>query len=363
MFWTFISMLLVVMVHAYNLKISYLQPWTVPGEKMTINSFTQYFLANGIFRFMIPMLFAISGYLYAMQDNRNYKQRIKKRFRTLFLPYLIWSAFGLALTYILELFPHTRQMIVQTQFMQIDNHTLLLHQYKWYEWLVRWILVPVPYQLWFIRVLFIYNLAYPWLLYCVTNKTAQKVFFPLVVLFWLSDIGIPLLEGEGLLFFSLGIWIQKNNFNIELPNKWLNPFPWLIVFVVFATVKTWLAFKGMPVLGNAIYQVLLVLHKLVIFSGLIAVWFGSNTLVNRLMKYQWFVRLTGFSFIIYALHTPILFYANALLFPLMEHIANFRLQLFVTLPLTIILFCIATGVVLRKIMPKFYSTLTGGRGF
>jgi fucose 4-O-acetylase-like acetyltransferase len=361
-FWSFVSMFLLVFVHAYNLQISYLQPWTTPGEALTGNSFIQYFLANGILRFRIPMLFIISGYLYALHDSRPYKQRTNKRLRTLLLPYLIWSAFGLLLTYVLEMFPYTRSMISQSHFMQFNNHITLLHQYKWYDWLVRWILIPVPYQLWFIRVLLIYNIAYPWLRNWVSNKKGRWIFFPVAIFLWLTNFGIPFFEGEGLLFFSLGIWMQKTGYNIQSPNKWLKPLPWMLLFVIIAAIKTWLAFKGEAYLGKAIIPVLLFLHKLVVFSGLVAAWFGCDALVKKFMQYQWFVWLSGFSFIIYALHTPLLFYANATLFPLVEHIANYRIAVFMLLPVLIIIFCIATGALLRRVLPKFYSILTGGRG-
>ncbi len=361
-FWSFISMFLLVFVHSYNLHVNYLQPWTIPGERMTVNSFTQYLFANGLLRFRIPMLFIISGYLYALHDNKPYKQRTNKRLRTLLIPYLIWSAFGLLLTYVLELFPYTKHIIEQTQFMQIDEHRTLLHQYKWYEWLGRWILIPVPFQLWFIRVLLMYNIAYPWLRNWVTNKTGRNIFFPIAILLWLATFGTPFFEGEGLLFFSLGVWMQKTNFDIQSPNKWLKPLPWFVIFIVVAIIKTWLAFNGQAFLGNAVYPVLLVLHKSVVFSGLVAAWYGCDALVKRCMSYHWFVWLSGFSFIIYALHTPILFYVNYSVLPLLEHIANCRILLFCTLPFVIIIFCISTGAFLRKVVPEFYSILTGGRG-
>ena len=100
-FWSFVSMFLLVFVHAYNLNQSYLQPWTMPGEPMTVTGFTEYWLANGIFRFRIPMLFIISGYLFAISDHKPYKQRAGKRVKTLLYPYLIWSAVGLLLTFVL----------------------------------------------------------------------------------------------------------------------------------------------------------------------------------------------------------------------------------------------------------------------
>ncbi len=171
-----------------------------------------------------------------LHDERPYNKSIQKRFRTIFLPYLIWSAVGLILTYLIELSSYGRGIVEATHLMELSNHRILLHDYKWYEILLRWIFLPVPYQLWFLRVLFIYNLVYPALRWCVLKFA--HVFFFVIVLFWLSDISFILFEGEGLFFFSLGIWLQKNNFNIREPRKWFKPLPWAIMFVTLSIAKT-----------------------------------------------------------------------------------------------------------------------------
>lgn len=208
-FWSFVSMVLLVFVHAYNLDIRYMQPWTIPGQNMSFTAFSEYFFANGIFRFRIPMLFIISGYLYALHDYKPYKERTNKRLRTLLAPYLLWSAIGILFTLLLESFPFGRNLVESSHIVQIDETRQLLVNYHWYEVLFRWIFLPVPYQLWFIKVLLIYNIAYPAIRWCVTHPVARWIFFTVAVLMWLGTMGFVIFEGEGLLFFSLGIWIQK----------------------------------------------------------------------------------------------------------------------------------------------------------
>ena len=225
-------MFLLVFVHGYNLELRYLEPFTVPNEPLTPTGFVEYFLANGIFRFRIPMLFAISGYLFALHDDQPQGQRVKKRLKTLLAPYLLWSAFGIGMTYGLELIPFTREMIADSHVVQIDNTRILIHDYYWYEILARWIVFPVSYQLWFIRVLLIYNLAYPLILRWVTGNRSQRIFFPIVFLLWLGSFGFIFMEGEGLLFFSLGVLLQKRNFSLDSPTEWLNPAIWGLVFVI-----------------------------------------------------------------------------------------------------------------------------------
>mgnify|MGYP002079423350 CR=1 FL=1 len=361
-FWAFVSMFLLVFVHGYNLHDRYMQPWTTPGEVFTLTAFIEYFLANGIFRFRIPMLFIISGYLFAMHDYRPYGERTRKRLKTLLLPYLIWSAVGFAFTYGLELFPYTRDIVSVSNIVRIDDHRALLHDYQWYEMLGRWILIPVPYQLWFIRVLLMYNIAYPAIRWCVTHRVAKWNLLGVALLMWLGTMGFVLFEGEGLLFFSLGVWMQKSNFNIDLPVRWLKPLGWGIVFISLATAKTIIAFLGQPVLGGAIFPVLIILHKLVIFSGLVAAWFGCNGLVEWCMNRKWFVWLSGFAFMIYAIHAPLIAYATDAVFAVVNHVPYYRMLTFIFLPLTIIAFAVGTGALLRRIWPGLYGVLTGGRG-
>ncbi len=362
-FWSFVAMFLLVFVHGYNLQDNYMQPWTVPGEPLTFTAFTEYFLANGIFRFRIPMLFIISGYLFAMHDYRPYGQRTRKRLRTLLLPYLIWSGFGLALTWILEIYPYTRDVVAGSHIVQIDETRMLLHDYKWYEVLGRWILIPVPYQLWFIRVLLIYNIAYPAIRWCVMNRTGKWIFFGFAFLLWLGTAGFVIVEGEGLLFFSLGVWMQKNNFDIDNPKRGLNPVFWGITFLTLSAAKTWLAFNGEPFMGNAIYPVLAIQHKLVIVSGLITAWYGGNFVVDFFMKKPWFVWLSAFSFMIYALHAPLVAYATNAVFTYIDHFYAYRMLTFIFLPLSIIGLSVGLGALLRRFVPGFYGILTGGRGF
>ncbi len=357
--WFFLSMVMLLFVHSYNLNLRYLQPFTIVGEKLTVTSFVEYLFSNGLFRFFIPLFFSISGWLYAAHDDRPYRKSIGRRFQNLIVPYLIWSAVGLLFTYILEFSFYGRNIVLKTQLMTLSNNRILLHDYKWYELILRWIFVPVSYQLWFLRVLFIYNLAYPVLRWAIQNW--PKVLFPILVLFWLSNIGFLFAEGEGLLFFSVGIWLQKKNFDIQVPGKWLNPWWWGIVFVIVAVLKTFLAFLGFGIFGNAIFPLLLFLHKIVAFSGLIAMWFESEFFVRWLMGKKWFVRICSYSFMIYVLHAPLVAYAIIATLPLLHGIPDYRLVTYLLLPLVLLCFCLLTAMMIRKGMPGMYSVLTGGR--
>lgn len=79
-FYSFLSMFFLVYLHGYNLNKTYLFSASTVDEKLTFTTFTEHLLANGLFRFRIPMLFVISGFLYALTDHKLYTERTKKRF-------------------------------------------------------------------------------------------------------------------------------------------------------------------------------------------------------------------------------------------------------------------------------------------
>ncbi len=361
-FWSFVSMALLVFVHAYNIDIRYMSPWTTPNEPLTLTTFTQYFVANGLLRFRIPMLFVISGFLYALHDSKPNGERVRKRFHSLIVPYLLWSALYLVLFCLVEMIPAGAAAIEQSHVAQMGPEGGLVHEYPWWAFPVRWILAPLPYQLWFIRVLFFYNLAYPLLRRALEGRTSRNLFLGIVGVMWILSMNLLLIEAEGLLFFSLGIWIQKGGFDIDRPRPWLNPLLWGAVCVGVAALKTWLAFRGQALLGEGLHPTLMVLHKLTIASGLVAAWFGFDPAVRWCMARPWFVWLSGFSFMIYVLHAPLVAVAIDPFFALLGYAEGYRMLSFVLLPLVIIAFSVVVGALLRKAAPGVYAVLTGGRG-
>lgn len=356
-FYSFLSMLLLVFVHGYNLENSYLQPFTVVEEPVTLTTFTEYFLANGLFRFRIPMLFIISGYLFAAHDAKPYGARMKKRLRTLGIPYLCWSAFALLLTFVWQQFPATAQAVKQAQLDQLgDNRPYT--EIGLGGILFRWTLAPVAFQLWFIRSLLVYNALYPLLLKAVLK--IPKIWFPIVVFLWFTTFGVIFIEGEGLLFFTLGMAIQKSSFEIEKTPRWLHLKLWFPIFIISAALKTFLAFQfGWDITS---FIILSLLHKICVFSGLVTVWYGCNKLVSFFMNRKWFVWLSAFAFIIYALHVPLVNYSTRIAFTYFSDMPYMRLVTFIVLPIIIIGCCVLTGTVFRSVFPKVYTLATGGRG-
>lgn len=359
-FWALFSMLCLVFVHGYNLNNRYLQPFTTVQEPLTFNTYIQYFFSNGIFRFRIPMLFIISGYLVTIKfPTATYKKLVSKRFKSLFLPYLIWSSIGFLFTYLLTLNSYTNSFVVESGLMWIREDMQHINQYPWWAILARLTFFPIGFHLWFLRTLFILVLTYPAIKWICTKKIYNIIFFSLIGLMWLLEFNILPIGNESLLFFGLGIFVAHSKFDIETPKPWMKPLLWGGLFVVSALIKTFIAFHNLTMLGS-LTQVLL--HKICVFGGLVFAWYSSNALVVWANKQNWYHRLLPFNFIIYVAHVPIVTYAINWVFSWAGDFPNYRLLTYIFLNLVVIFVCVILGWVIRKISPKVYSLLTGGRG-
>ena len=360
-FWALVAMVLLIYVHAYNLHPRYLEPWTVVEEPFTAGNALQYFLANGLLRFRIPILFAISGYLLARRDDGQlaHGARVRRRLRTLGLPYLLWSGLWLLALWVLEQFAVTRQAVIDAEISPFWPRQLL-SQLSGPELLARWLVVPAPFQLWFLRSLLLYNLAYPWLKKAVLAR--PKIYFFIAGLLWFFMVPLPLIEGEGLLFFGLGVWLALRNKNVLAPPSGLR-LPWLaVLWLGAAALKTWLAFQAEPASGLPMALLMLTLHKLGEASGMLTAWFGLDWLVRAAMRRGWFRWLSGFSFLIYALHVPFVNYATELALRYGRGLPHRHLLTYLLLPLLVVLVAVGIGALLRRAAPGLYAVLTGGRG-
>ena len=359
-FWSLVAMMLLVYVHAYNLHPRYLQPFTPVQEPLTAGAGLQYFLANGLLRFRIPILFAISGYLFARRAGAvPHRARIWRRLRTLGLPYLLWSGLWLLALWGLEQLPLMRQAILDAEISPFWPRQLL-SQYTTGEVLQRWLVVPAPCQLWFLRSLLVYNLAYPWLKTAITRRPA--VYFGVAGGLWFFMVPLPLVEGEGLLFFGLGTWLALRDHDVLTPPVWCRVWLLATLWLGTAALKTWLAFRAGPQFSLALALPMLALHKVGEISGMLTAWFGLNGVVRWCMARSWFRWLTGFSFMIYVLHVPTVNYATELALRYGRGIPHVQLLTYLLLPVAVIAVSVGLGALLRWAGPGVYAVLTGGRG-
>jgi len=150
---------MVVFIHSYNVTVKF------SSGNMSFNDgynvFIQNFFSQGITRIAVPIFFCISGYLFFLKFRGTINEfvlKYKKRAKSLLLPYLIWSIWGLVFYFGLQLFPQsknffTNDLIVNYSLKKILN-TIFLN--------------PIPYQLWFVRDLIVLVILTP-IIYWLTK--------------------------------------------------------------------------------------------------------------------------------------------------------------------------------------------------
>lgn len=358
-FHSFLCITLLLFVHGYNLNQTYLVPFSYVDERLTFTTFIEHFLANGALRFRIPLLFIISGYIFALQDKKPYVERMRKRFFTLIIPLFIWSAVGLLITYLWQQHPVTAKAVYNSQLDQFgDNRPY--DQMNWFQVFQRWLVRPASFQLWFIRSLFFYNLLYPFFRWAVTKYAA--IWFSIAAVLWFSMFNFFVFESQGIFFFTLGIWICKTDFPLEKKPKWFSHFVSWLFFIGISVIKTFMAFELAPDNPETKY-ILQTLHLVTVSAGIVAIWFGFDHVVKWCMNKRWFLWAVAFSFIIYALHVPLIQYVTRLFFIYLNGLKYHRLFTYFAAPLVVFTFCIIFGAIFRRFFPKAYRIATGGRGF
>ena len=375
-FWSFVSMVLLIYVHGYNMHDGYLQPFTLPRasrEPYTFTVFFEYLMSNGILRFRIPMLFAISGYLFALGDAKPHGRRMLKRLRTLGIPYLAWGVIALGITWLLE---HWTNNTCQAVINSGIAGEFMMEDYPWQDYMHRFFF-PINFQFWFLRALIFVNLIYPGLRNGIRRRP-KAMFWVAGVLwatspislsfigywvfsYWSLDSVLSFISPEGILFFMVGIYYAKRGGVPQSPPRQTKPWHWLAAWLGLSLLATVLSMYFTDYSAATVIPLLL-LHKMVVFTGLVAAWHNLDGLVRRFMAWPAFVWASAFSFVIYALHVPLINYLTQLAFLSAKHLPGYRLATYIFLPILIVGFCIAIGAGLRSLSPMVYGWLTGGRG-
>lgn len=352
---SFFCTLTVVWVHSFNLDDRYLWPGYKVFDGFDLNSFVQLFFANSLFRFAIPLFFLISGYLMAEREGKiSYEKMVGKRAKSLLIPYLAWSFVGLMITYWWESDPALNVFVESAHLRAFDNQSL--HTLNPIQWIQTWLLEPVSFQLWFLRTIFLYSVLYP-----ILEKALGRIpiwIFSFLGINWLISSGFFIIEAEGLLFFSLGIFIQKKKISIQdfpVPI----PFYGLVLLVIFLSLtKTSLAYFP----GDWTFPVSYLIHKLHQPLLLLVFWFGYDRL-PKCNPGAWFDQLSVTNFFIYGAHVPFVYYATDWFFSAFGRENSTRLMLFAALPIATILLAGLVGLFLKRFNPVVFKIFSGWRKY
>ena len=336
-------------VEIQDVRINYADLW--PWTNYIFNFFSE--VLPGI---CVPLFFFISGFLFFYNVDfckEIYKKKVKSRYKTLLVPYLIWNFIGF-LILITQMHPRFLSL-----FPLLKDYRIDITEFFSYFW-VRELPMdppeaerafPINAPLWFIRDLMILVLASPIIYYLI--KKIKVIFILLMGIIYYFNLakylGIPETCHQSIFFFPLGAFFSLNRLHfVELAEKakWtLYAYPLLAI--------------GDTLTKGATYNFWF--HKTGIMIGMIvAILVASNLIKNNKIQTNKF--LSNASFFVFAAHLLFMTkYMKVLVMIIQPQSPYLVLILYFFVPITTIIFCLGIYKILYKISPTVAKTVTGGR--
>jgi peptidoglycan/LPS O-acetylase OafA/YrhL len=338
---------------------SYRDP-SAPSVRSIPYSVVERLFTDALPRIVVMMFFAISGFLLLWGHDGSWathRRKIAARTRSLLVPYLTWSLLGILVYLLLQSLPWTAPWFANSARSLVGRSAG--------ELLLVWLFDPIPYQLWFLRDLWLMVVVSPLLLWslqrfggCAVLALAVPHALGVVVPGPVPDK--PLLTGDTYFWFAVGgLFAVRRLPLVFAPSAapW-----WLGATLLVACARAWvLAHATWPVTAPLATTPDLYWFKAVHFVGVPSLWLVYDRWLTWMERPFW-LRISNYAFFVFVAHEPLLTMVRK---PLVRwfgtgdaaHAAEFACTLGGTL-----LIVLTAGVLLRRALPRVFAFLCGGRG-
>lgn len=320
--------------------------WAIYGD-----SFIKYpitYISRVIFSPSVPLFFAISGYLFFVTGSltkEQYKLKLKKRFYTLLIPYLVWNLLYLLL-------PIGTMLILGREHSVID----LLQSI----WSSPGVTIPADPPLWFVRDLIVCVVFSPVLFWIIKSKVTGTIIYLCIISLWLIEpnwLNLPPgISYISLVFFAAGGYIGVYQIDLEgIINKFWRAF--ISIFFILSLFNLFTT-NYVPDSNRVVVDNIPILNKIGYTIGCIAYLSISMRSNSYLSKYD----MVG-SFVVFAAHWEILGITSKVV----AHFCPSEISQFTAFCIYIIYIGVSFigALLLNKIISRsqlFTKLLTGGRG-
>ena len=313
---------------------------------MRFNHILQNVISVGLGRCAVPLFYMISGNLFFLNTENRISvvfNKMKKRIRTLLIPYIIACLFFPLFYWVMELIPIAGKYIngdgISILFRESFSEILLTLFYRGNN-----TSVPLAFHLWFLRDLIILVMISPVLFY-VRRMIRKEVI--VVGLFLLTYCGcneyLPIVSA---FWFMLGdaslMRLDKCKFWIVMP-----------LFVLLSFFELYLKCVWLENLS-----------LLVVILGVISIWNLCDLCISKsfiLTNHRYLMSICSFTFFIYLYHEPTLNIVRKLIVVVVGD-SSFGFALaYLLSPWIFVSLAVLIGTVLKRRMPKVYPVLVGGR--
>lgn len=359
----------VVFIHSFGINEYALPSLNISSlTGMDIYNLIRICFSHVLTQVAVPIFYLISGFLFflglkELKIRVEYLNKVKSRFRTLVIPYILWNVISILSIVGLKigafLFKGKPLSNIVDYFQENGWLHLFWNCNVWGEEHINWLGVSMPwtgpsnFPLWFLRDLIVVVLLTPLIYWLI--KHLHHYFIWILAFCYISGIWFNL-SGFGItsiFFFSAGAYFSISGKNLveEFRRVRLSSFA---LGVLLFGVMLW--YDGLNTTkGNFIYPLWIIADICVTFNLAVYIVKSCRLKIPPL--------LSNSSFFIYAIHTLLILRVSMTLCSKILHWNNpliLTIRYFMV-PILTVCICLMLYWLMQKYSPKILSLLTGNR--
>lgn len=337
-------MLLVMIKH--NVIVKGLFIHDLPFEESSLVTIIKEFFANGLGELAVPVFFIFSGFLL-FSSEKTYLQKLKSRFRSIFVPYTIWTVVYFGVWLILK-----KMEILTGEVNPVTD---------WQEWTFRDYILrffgykdvfhfPFVGSFWFLRDLMILVFFSPVLKFLV--KRFPLILFSSLLIFYIFAVRLPLIHYASAFYFSLGSLFAVYGVNFF---EACDNFRFKDSLILFLVGFLFFYFDKKNI-GNDFN--LSCSFFLMMAGGIVTIFKSSKLILENEKVFGLTKYLAPLTFFVYAVHAPVL---QELVKKLTLHAKFPSLLQFLLACILDIGLSLLFAIIFRKLFPSVFAIICGGK--
>lgn len=329
---SFVFSLLVIWVHSYNAEL-YLgsTQWA-----QSIGRF-EYRIINWLAQIAVPGFFMISGYLfYRNFDLSKLRRKWESRIRSVLVPYILWN-FLYYIGYVVgSRLPWMGEVVgkgVIPLRLDVAVDAILNHTYN--------------YVFWYLFQLILLILLAPVLYWVLVNKWCRRLFFVILAAMLYMDLTLPVLNTDALFYYAAAAAMALTRSDLVERDE-PGEMTWRVgIILVFAGIISYiLGLQHAKPIGFVLCRFLAVAGLWLAVSG------------KRLPEVRPYMTI---NFFLYATHFGMVRFINKAFARQWSGIPAVPVILFLLMPVMVLGISFVAAKVMRRLMPRIWVLLNGGR--
>lgn len=281
----------------------------------------RHFFSIDFLSFVVPTFFIFSGYLFVWnisEYNNWYREKLKKRVKTLLIPYVLWNLIALLLDYI----KYSKGGLSWINYSDTTCWQVIYNAFIDYK--------PINLPLWYIRDLIILIVISPILYKFIKGHPTAII---LIIVLYFADLKPFIVDPIAITFFSIGMFLGIHHRNLIVHRNFS-----IILFCL--TILSLIIHKMLDVsFAFNCYRIMMPF----IFIFAISVLIHRNYKLQTTLKF-----MSKYSEIIYYSHYPLTLIVSIKILTIM--LPDYSIINYITIPVFAVLMSIGLYYILSNVL-------------